>query len=45
MGSSEVSRDHTDFGHELDDNGPFTINDATFTANANIPNGQLTSLT
>ena len=38
MGSSEVSSDHTDFGDELDDNGPNTINDATVTANANIPN-------
>ena len=37
MGSSEVSCDHTDFGDELDDNGPTTINDATVTANANIP--------
>ena len=38
MGSSEVSSDHTDFGDELDDNGPNTINDATVTANTNIPN-------
>ena len=36
--SSEVSSDHTDFGDEWDDNGPNTINDATVTANANIPN-------
>ena len=40
VGSSEVSSDHTDFGDELDDNGPNTINDATVTANANIPNGK-----
>ena len=38
MGSSEVSSDHTDFGNELDDNGPNTVNDAAITANANIPN-------
>ena len=38
VGSSEVSSDHTDFGDELDDNGPSTVNDATVTANANIPN-------
>ena len=38
MGSSEVSIDHTDFGEELDDNGLNTINDATVTANTNIPN-------
>ena len=38
VGSSEVSSDHTDFGHELDDNGPNTVNDASVTANANIPN-------
>ena len=38
VGSIEVSSDHTDFGDELDDNGPNTINDATFNANANIPN-------
>ena len=38
MGSSDVSSDHTDFGNELDDNGPNTINDATVTTNANIPN-------
>ena len=31
-GSNEVSSDHTDFGDELDDNGPNTINDATVTA-------------
>ena len=37
VGSSEVSSDHTDFGDELDDNGPNTVNDATVTANANIP--------
>ena len=36
--SSEVSSDDTDFGDELDDNDPNTINDATVTANANIPN-------
>ena len=36
--SSEVSSDHTDFWDELDDNGPNTVNDATVTANANIPN-------
>ena len=34
VGSSKVPSDHTDFG---DDNGPNTINDATVTANANIP--------
>ena len=38
VGSSEVSRDHTNFGDELDDNGPNNVNDATVTANANIPN-------
>ena len=38
MGSSEVSSDHTDFGDELDDNRPNAINDATVTANTNIPN-------
>ena len=38
VGSSEVSSDHTDFGDYLDDNEPNNINDATFTANANIPN-------
>ena len=32
-----MSSDHTYFGNELDDNGPNTINDATVTANANIP--------
>ena len=37
--SSEVSSDHTDFGDELDDDGPNTINDVTVTANVNIPNG------
>ena len=37
MGSSEVGSDHTDFGDELDDNGPNITNDATVTANANIP--------
>ena len=26
------------FGDELDDNGPNTVNDATVTVNANIPN-------
>ena len=26
------------FGDELDDNGPNTVNDATITANASIPN-------
>ena len=36
MAFSEVSNDHT--GDELDDNGPYTVNDATGTANANIPN-------
>ena len=36
VGSSEVSSDHTNFGNELDDNGPNTVNDATVTANANI---------
>ena len=38
VGSSEVSSDHTDFVDKLDDNWPNTINDATVTANANIPN-------
>ena len=38
VGSSEVSNDHTDFGDELDDNGLNTVNNATVTANANIPN-------
>ena len=38
VGSSEVSNDQTDFGDELDDNGPNTVNDVTVTANANIPN-------
>ena len=37
-GSSEVSSEHADFGDELDDNGPNTVNDASVTANANIPN-------
>ena len=27
VGSSEVSSNHTDFGDELDDNGPNTVND------------------
>ena len=38
MGYSEVSSDHTDLGDEFEDNGPTTVNDATITANANIPN-------
>ena len=38
VGCSEVSSDHTDFGDELDDNGPNTVNDATVTANVNFPN-------
>ena len=38
MGSSEVSSDHTDFGDEKYDNGPYTLNDATVTTNENIPN-------
>ena len=38
VGSSEVSSNHTDFEDELDDNGPNTINVATVTTNANIPN-------
>ena len=38
LGSGEVSNDHTDFGDELDYNGPNTVNDATVTAKANIPN-------
>ena len=38
MRSSEVTSDHIDFGDELDHNGPNTVNDATITANANIPN-------
>ena len=38
VGLCEGSRDHTDFGDVLDDNGPNTVNDATVTANANIPN-------
>ena len=37
-GSSEVSNDHSDFGDEWDDNGPNTLNAATVTANATIPN-------
>ena len=36
--SSEVSSDHTDFGDKWDDNGPKTVNDATVTTYANIPN-------
>ena len=35
--SSYVSSDHTDFGDELDDNGPNTVKDAAVTANTNIP--------
>ena len=38
MWSSEESSHHTDFGDELDDSGPNTINDATITTSANIPN-------
>ena len=38
VGSSKVSSDHTDLWDELDDNGPNTVNDATVSANANIPN-------
>ena len=38
MGSSEISNDHTDSGDEWDDNGPNTVNDATVTSSANIPN-------
>ena len=38
VGSSEVSSDHTNLGDELDNNGPNTINDATVTVNALIPN-------
>ena len=38
VGSSEVSSDYIDFRDEWDDNGPNTFNDATATANANIPN-------
>ena len=38
VGASEVSSDHTNFGDELDDSGRNTINSATVTANANIPN-------
>ena len=38
VGSSEISSDHTDFGDELDDNGPNTVNDVIVTTNANIPN-------
>ena len=38
VGSSEVSSDHTNFEAEWDDNGPNNVNDATVTANANIPN-------
>ena len=44
VGSNWVSSDHTDFRDELDDNEPNTVNDATFTANANMLTGQLTSL-
>ena len=36
--SREVSGDYTDIGDELDDDGPNTVNDATVTAKANIPN-------
>ena len=35
MGSSDVS---SDFGEEWDNNEPNTVNDATVTANTNIPN-------
>ena len=38
MGSTQVYSDHTDFEDEQDDNELNTINDATVTANANIPN-------
>ena len=38
VGLGEVSSDHTDSGDEWDDNGPNTVNDATVTANKNIPN-------
>ena len=38
VGSGEVSSDRTDFGDELDDNGPNTVDDATVTASANFPN-------
>ena len=38
VGSSEVSSHHTNFGDEWDDNGPNIVNDATVTANANVPN-------
>ena len=38
VGSSGVSSDYTDFGYKQVDNGPNTINNATVTANENIPN-------
>ena len=38
VGGSEVSSDHTDFGHKQNDNGPGIVDDATVTGNANIPN-------
>ena len=36
--SSEVSRNHTDFGNELGDDGPTSVKYSTVTANTNIPN-------
>ena len=38
VGFNEISSDHTDFRDEWDDNGPNSVNDATVTSNANIPN-------
>ena len=38
VGSIEVSSEHTDFRNECDDNWPNIVNDATVTANVNIPN-------
>ena len=38
MGSSELSSDYSDFGNEQEDKRPNSINDATVTANENIPN-------
>ena len=45
VGSSEVSSDHMDFGDELDDNALNMVNNATVTANANIPYWTLFDLT
>ena len=37
VGANEIFSDHTDLGDEWDNYGPNTVNDATVTANANIP--------